>query len=671
MERQQLAGPLSLLLLGWQRPELELQQQRQQQQQLQLQQQQQQAREAAKEEEDGPLVSSSLFQLQKASVSTRNLAGLQHLLNMGQQQQQQASEELQQLQLLFSGRGAGTPEPQQQQQQQPQQQQQLGGLTAGATGAAAAAAEQYLAAAAKGGDVVVPSLGPPGGAPMPFGLPQSGRGPPAAVGGPPRVLLFVDRPTRPFALQDGDIRSCLATYGPLESVVILSDRAAAEISFVAIPAAAACVRELDSIQLEGVGVLRAVLLPPGVPAAAALPDSAADPPRQQQQQQQQQLPPAAAEGTGPQWFPGPLVGAPAPHDPRPRPHHVDPAAHLLQQQQQQQQQALQQQLQHGSSSSNVRRVCRLELVGLFSEEPAFSVAAAIRGTADGNIKFILEQTKHKVDLGIRGKPLNEAPVVDRLHVTLSADDAEAFDKALAMTEDLVQSVCDQFVSYCRDRQLPLPPSLGFRRHMYQQQMDAGGPGLPGPLIYLGAFERFRAGGGGGPLAVGGPAGGPLAVEGAGGPAPAQQQNPTQAVSPAAAAASAAAAAAASTGGAGLLPALLPPGVLPPGPLSLAALAAAGLAGGPLGPPLVPPGALGAPGVLGPPPIFHYRGPNAEYDEFTRNRSRSRDRGPHRDRDGMYRRSPPRRGGHSGRQIRRGARLGPPGRGLRGPDDGGP
>ncbi|KAL8274407.1 hypothetical protein Esti_001729 [Eimeria stiedai] len=535
-----------------------------------------------------------------------------------QQVQQQPSEELQQLQLLFAGRSPGASDPLQQQQQQEQQQEQqqqqrLGSVGVNASNTAAAAAQQYLAASSsKNGGVGVSGLGLPLGSTstLPFGSQQNlGAPPPSSVGGPSRLLLFVDRPTRPFALQDGDIRSCVASYGPIDSVTILCDHAAAEIAFVS---AAACAKELDGIHLKGVGILRAVLLPSGVSAAAALPESASDPPRQQQQQQQYSAP---AEGPPPQWLSGPL-GGPPPQDARHLPP-GDSAGYLLQQQQ-----AAQQQLQQlgGSSSSSVRRVCRLELVGLFSEEPAFSIAAAIRGPGDSNIKFILEQTKHKVDLGIRGKPVNEAPVADRLHVTLASEDAEAFDKGLVMTEDLVQSVCDQFMSYCRDRQFPLPPSLGFRRHMYQQQMDLGGPGLPGPLIYLGASERFRTAGGG---VLGVPSAG-------GGP---QQQTTTQAVSPAAAANAAAAAAAVSAGGGALLPPLLPPGVVPPGPLPLAALAAATLSGAPFGP-LVPPGALGAAGVLGPPPFLgtRYRGPDAEYDEATlRERSRSRERGRPRDR----------------------------------------
>ena len=170
-------------------------------------------------------------------------------------------------------------------------------------------------------------------------------------------------------------------------MTVLRDRAAAEICFVSPSSLTACIRDLDGIALEGAGQLRAVLLPPGIPAAAALPESAADPP--QQQQQQPFAAAAAAAPTG-QWAPGPG----APHDPRQK-----AQGDLIQQQQQQQQQ------QHGtssSSSSNGKRVCRLELVGLFAEEPTFSVAAAIRGPNDGNIQYILEQAQHRLDIGIRG-----------------------------------------------------------------------------------------------------------------------------------------------------------------------------------------------------------------------------------------------------------------------------
>ncbi|CDJ39297.1 hypothetical protein ETH_00040910, partial [Eimeria tenella] len=120
----------------------------------------------------------------------------------------------------------------------------------------------------------------------------------------------------------------------------------------------------------------------------------------------------------------------------------------------------------------------------------------------------------------------------------------------------------------------------------------------------------------------------------------------------------------------LLPPLLPPGVLAPGPLPLAALAA-GLPGGPLGS-LMPPGPLGAPGVLGPPPFlgppFHPPA-NGEFEQrHNRDRSRSRDRGAPRDRDGGYRAGSPRRGPPGGRQSRRGGGRGPQSRGPRGPEE---
>ncbi|OEH76677.1 hypothetical protein cyc_08311 [Cyclospora cayetanensis] len=216
---------------------------------------------------------------------------------------------------------------------------------------------------------------PPQGAPAPR--------PGGPIGGPSRLLLFIDGPTRPFALQESDIRSCVSAYGQVQNVVILRDRAAAEISFGPSSGLTACLQDLDGVTLEGIGVLRAVVLPPGISAAAALPESAADPP----QQSQSFAGPAAAATTGP-------------------------------------------------------AASQLELVGLFGEEPAFSVAAAIQGANNSNIQYIIEQARHKIDIGIRGKPVNDAPVADRLHLTLSSDDAEAFDKAsrLAIWESLLHRI---------------------------------------------------------------------------------------------------------------------------------------------------------------------------------------------------------------------------------------
>ena len=189
---------------------------------------------------------------------------------------------------------------------------------------------------------------------------------------------------------------------------ILRDRAAAEVAFGSAAAANACMAALDGVPLEGVGQLRVLLLQPGAAAASLLPDSSADPPPQQQQQF------GGAGAAAAQWG----AGGWAPSDPRAKPP-SDSAAALQQQQQppppQQQQQSLSgsQQLQVGSSSSSssngMQRVCRLELVGLFGGEPTFSVAAALRGSNDSNIQYILEHAKHKLEIGIRGKPLTLNP----------------------------------------------------------------------------------------------------------------------------------------------------------------------------------------------------------------------------------------------------------------------
>lgn len=65
-----------------------------------------------------------------------------------------------------------------------------------------------------------------------------------------------------------------------------------------------------------------------------------------------------------------------------------------------------------------------------------------------------------------------------------------------MAEDLLQSVCEQFVSFCHANRLPPPVTATFRRHQYEQQAD-------GSLTYLGVKERppVWLSGGGSPTAA--------------------------------------------------------------------------------------------------------------------------------------------------------------------------
>lgn len=50
-----------------------------------------------------------------------------------------------------------------------------------------------------------------------------------------------------------------------------------------------------------------------------------------------------------------------------------------------------------------KQVCRLELVDLFTYEPDFDVTSTLLGDRNSNISYIMEQTRHKVDVSIKGE----------------------------------------------------------------------------------------------------------------------------------------------------------------------------------------------------------------------------------------------------------------------------
>ncbi|PFH35142.1 hypothetical protein BESB_060290 [Besnoitia besnoiti] len=296
-----------------------------------------------------------------------------------------------------------------------------------------------------------------------------------------RMVVFVDYPAAAFSLVPEDVRNFLSVFGTVKQVSLSRRRAAAEVQIAPASAVGVCVQELNETFLPGLGVLRvAPLTARGTPLEDLLPASAADPPGASAKAGAADSPfagrrrdePAARRDSGEGGaggsearFGGDRGGGDTPsaggrsRDERERGEGG-----------------------RKPGSDRRKKVCRLELVDLFTYEPGFDVTRALLGDHNGNISYIMDQTQHKVDLSIKGKAVNEAPVAERLHLSLSSDDPEAYEKALSMAEDLLQSVCEQFVAFCQMKHLPPPLTATFRRHQYEQQGD-------GSLTYLGVTER--------------------------------------------------------------------------------------------------------------------------------------------------------------------------------------
>lgn len=131
-------------------------------------------------------------------------------------------------------------------------------------------------------------------------------------------------------------------------------------------------------------------------------------------------------------------------------------------------------------------MARLELVSMFGCSE-FVVTDAVLGPGDQHIHYILNNADHRVSVSLKGVPANDAPVMDRLHIAIQSTSKPHFDKAVDMTEDLLQTVCDQFVKFSLERGLRIHSNLGFIRHAYS------GVQVPDGSIenmrYLGHRER--------------------------------------------------------------------------------------------------------------------------------------------------------------------------------------
>lgn len=135
-------------------------------------------------------------------------------------------------------------------------------------------------------------------------------------------------------------------------------------------------------------------------------------------------------------------------------------------------------------------LCRLELIGLFEGGPDWNITPALLGAEDKNMHYILSACGNEVSINLRGIPMNNASVAERLHLSIESANKNHYETAVAMVEDLLDSVCKMFVNHCRVAGLPLPPEVGFTRHSYLVS--------PAGTTYLGPRQRkprlaFRGG----------------------------------------------------------------------------------------------------------------------------------------------------------------------------------
>lgn len=252
-----------------------------------------------------------------------------------------------------------------------------------------------------------------------------------------RLAIFLEYAKGSFQFVENDIRELFTYFGGISTVSVKSDIAAAEVTLPDGSAAAAAVRELNSLVIPGIGTLRCTELKRGETLNHLVSKTRLYEKSNNNKSHSNRK---------------------SYDDSRP-----SNSGH--------------------SENSGTRRLSRFELIDLFTFEPEFDVAAQILGVDNANIEYIMKNAEGKVDITITGKPLNSAPIAERLHVTLSSCDIVAYTNALDMIEELLSTVCENFVAYAQSLGKPVSSSVGFGRHEYKE--------INGVLEYNGVIEKQK------------------------------------------------------------------------------------------------------------------------------------------------------------------------------------
>ncbi|KYO02528.1 hypothetical protein PRSY57_0302100 [Plasmodium reichenowi] len=137
--------------------------------------------------------------------------------------------------------------------------------------------------------------------------------------------------------------------------------------------------------------------------------------------------------------------------------------------------------QNDNSFAN-KRLSRIELIDIFGFPNEFDVMNKILGKNNSNVNYINEQTNNMVNIELKGKPINEAPVVERMHLSITSDNLNAYKKAIDLIMKLLNSLFQEFVDFCLENNFVLPENLSFKRHEYMYNSD-------GSTKYLGFKEN--------------------------------------------------------------------------------------------------------------------------------------------------------------------------------------
>ncbi|CRG95256.1 conserved Plasmodium protein, unknown function [Plasmodium gallinaceum] len=298
--------------------------------------------------------------------------------------------------------------------------------------------------------------------------------------------LFIDNPQNAFIFDEKDLKTLFSHYKGAKSIRILNDKAAAQITFYDQNMIQQVKKDINGLTINDIGTIRCIILNEGKVIEQFLPFSANDPAHLQNSNLS-----SNNENTV---------------------NMLKKLATLLQPQnntnikkKNDMNQMTKNQLSNKTNYTNYinsnnnfnpvhnkndqnenpyanKRLSRIELIDIFGFPSEFDVMKKILGKNNSNITYINEQTNNNVKIEIKGKPINEAPVVERMHISVSSDDIPSYKKGIELVIKLLNSIFKEFCDFCYEKKYPIPDNLAFKKHEYTYNPD-------GTTKYLGYKEK--------------------------------------------------------------------------------------------------------------------------------------------------------------------------------------
>lgn len=307
--------------------------------------------------------------------------------------------------------------------------------------------------------------------------------------------LYIDNPDNAFVLDEEDLRKLFSFYKGAQTIRIVEDRAAAQVYFYDSSMIQQVKKDIDGLTIPEVGTVRCIVLNKGKTIEQFLPFSSNDPMHLKKNQshpneetmillkklthllQQMQNTTNHLHNNG--------LGK---GNVMENPNHkigdsLNPEEGSLK-------------MYHTTENYNApsgknevgsthrvpsKKMSRIELVDIFGFPNEFDVMKKILGNNNSNMNYINEQTNHVIEISIKGKPSNKAPVVERMHIAVASDEMVLYKRAIHLILKVLCSVFREFCTFCEEKGVAIPVSLGFKRHEYLCNTD-------GSTVYLGVKE---------------------------------------------------------------------------------------------------------------------------------------------------------------------------------------